>query len=208
MPKDTYFNLPEEKRNIIFDVAVKEFYEKGYDLANITHIVEKAKIAKGSFYQYFEGKEDLFRHVLFTTSEKKILYANPVIDSFDQLNFFDWFKQMLMMSLEFLKRYPDLAKISEDFWRHSNPRLKELILGEEMSRTQAFLTRFIEKGIQRNELTNDVPIELLTSFFSGHLANFTDYLTEKYHNLIDVSQEEFEQIVDSFVRLIHHGVHK
>ena len=53
MPKDTFFNLPEDKRALICKVALEEFGEYTFDQASINRIVAKAGIAKGSFYQYF-----------------------------------------------------------------------------------------------------------------------------------------------------------
>ena len=59
MPKETFLNLPEEKRNRILDAAIQEFAANPYDVASISNIVRKVGIAKGSFYQYFEDKKDL-----------------------------------------------------------------------------------------------------------------------------------------------------
>ena len=64
MPKETFFNLPEAKRQRIIDLALAEFAEKDYDTASISRIVSQAGIAKGSFYQYFENKEDLYTYLL------------------------------------------------------------------------------------------------------------------------------------------------
>jgi AcrR family transcriptional regulator len=48
------------KRDVIVKTAVDLFRDKGYDSTNIDDIVERAGIGKGTFYQYFKGKEDLF----------------------------------------------------------------------------------------------------------------------------------------------------
>ena len=60
MPYETFFNLPEEKRQTIFDILLEEFAENDYNSVSISRIVNRAGIAKGSFYQYFEDKKDLF----------------------------------------------------------------------------------------------------------------------------------------------------
>ena len=74
MPKDTFFNLPEDKRTLICDVAIDEFAEYPFDQASINRIVAKSGIAKGSFYQYFEDKKDLFLHIMQLIAEEKINY--------------------------------------------------------------------------------------------------------------------------------------
>ena len=61
MPKETFMNLPDAKKNKIIRAAKKEFERVPYEQASIKNIVEDANIARGSFYQYFESKEDLLR---------------------------------------------------------------------------------------------------------------------------------------------------
>lgn len=61
MPKETFLNLSEEKKNKIIKAAQNEFERVPLEQASIKNIVENAGIARGSFYQYFESKEDLMR---------------------------------------------------------------------------------------------------------------------------------------------------
>jgi AcrR family transcriptional regulator len=42
MPKEIFFNLPEEKRERITALAIEEFAENDYDLASISRIVSRA----------------------------------------------------------------------------------------------------------------------------------------------------------------------
>lgn len=64
MPKKTFFNLPNTKRDKIIECAKKEFSEYSFYDASINRIIKEAGIARGSFYQYFENKEDLFIYLL------------------------------------------------------------------------------------------------------------------------------------------------
>ena len=61
MPKETFLKLPEEKKNKIIKAAKKEFERVTFEQTSIKNIVEDADIARGSFYQYFDSKEDLLR---------------------------------------------------------------------------------------------------------------------------------------------------
>ena len=56
MPKDTFYNLSDEKREKILTAAKKEFARAGIKDSSIQKIIEDAKIPRGSFYQYFENK--------------------------------------------------------------------------------------------------------------------------------------------------------
>ena len=60
MCTETFLRLPEEKRNRFLEAAWEEFTSVPFEEASINKIVRRARIPRGSFYQYFSGKEDLF----------------------------------------------------------------------------------------------------------------------------------------------------
>lgn len=64
MPKQTFFNLPEEKRNHIIEVSIDEFTKAPYQNISINHLIRSMNIPTGSFYQYFEDKKDLYFYIL------------------------------------------------------------------------------------------------------------------------------------------------
>lgn len=64
MPKETFMKLPEEKKEKILKAAKKEFARVPFSETSIKNIVEDAGIARGSFYQYFETKEDLLEYII------------------------------------------------------------------------------------------------------------------------------------------------
>lgn len=64
MPKSTFYNLKKEKREKIEEALKKEFSENIFEKASVSNIIEKAGIPRGSFYQYFEDKEDALKYVI------------------------------------------------------------------------------------------------------------------------------------------------
>ncbi|MCK5761660.1 MAG: TetR family transcriptional regulator [Candidatus Izimaplasma sp.] len=64
MPKDTFFNLDEVKRNKIVEAAKVEFTNNPLRKSRVSNIIKKASIPKGSFYQYFEDLDDLYYYVI------------------------------------------------------------------------------------------------------------------------------------------------
>lgn len=64
MPKQTYFNLSEEKRNKIYETLVREFEENAVKDVTVKKIVEELNIPRGSFYQYFESVYESYFYVL------------------------------------------------------------------------------------------------------------------------------------------------
>lgn len=70
MPKETFLKLSKEKQQKIIKSAKKEFARAPIENVSIKNIVEDADIARGSFYQYFESKEDLLIYILKENSEE------------------------------------------------------------------------------------------------------------------------------------------
>lgn len=64
MCTETFRRLPEEKKNRFLDAAWEEFTRTPFEKASINKIVAKARVPRGSFYQYFADKEDLFFYLL------------------------------------------------------------------------------------------------------------------------------------------------
>ncbi|MGX7204792.1 TetR/AcrR family transcriptional regulator [Enterococcus pingfangensis] len=58
------------EKNVILQVAHDIFFKKGYKKTNISEIATKAKIAAGTFYNYFDSKESLFLEVYVQENER------------------------------------------------------------------------------------------------------------------------------------------
>lgn len=110
MPKETFFNLPDDKRQRIVDVAIDEFAENDYPNVSISRFVDRAGIAKGSFYQYFEDKEDLFRHLMdIAAREKQAFLGEPPPDP--QMDIFAYLNWLMREGLRFEFAHPRLSQV-------------------------------------------------------------------------------------------------
>ena len=64
MPKETFFNLDEDKRNKIIEAAKVEFTANPLRKSRVSNIIKEASIPRGSFYQYFDDLDDLYYYVI------------------------------------------------------------------------------------------------------------------------------------------------
>ena len=53
------------KEREIIEAAIEVFSERGYEKSSVSLIAERAGIATGGIYNYFNNKEHLFRTVLY-----------------------------------------------------------------------------------------------------------------------------------------------
>lgn len=53
-----------EKQARIINAAMKEFVKSGYDKASTNKIVKEANISKGSLFNYFHSKKELYLYLI------------------------------------------------------------------------------------------------------------------------------------------------
>ena len=55
MPKEVYLRLPEEKKKRVKEAIAEELSRVSLEDFSIRRVTKRAEIARGSFYQYFDG---------------------------------------------------------------------------------------------------------------------------------------------------------
>jgi hypothetical protein len=110
MPRDTFLKLDDNKRKLFLHEAYKEFSINSYEGASITRLVKTLGIAKGSVYQYFNDKEDLYCYLVEDASSR----LGNLLDKacpFKGEAFFEWYKKLLIVELKFYLSFPKYAKM-------------------------------------------------------------------------------------------------
>jgi AcrR family transcriptional regulator len=70
----------------LLDAAAEEFGEKGFHEAGISRITQRAGVAIGSFYTYFDSKEEIFTALVRDLSDQVRDFVAPrIVDQADQL---------------------------------------------------------------------------------------------------------------------------
>jgi AcrR family transcriptional regulator len=178
MPKSTFFNLPEEKRSLILDLAIEEFAERDYKSASISNIVSRAGIAKGSLYQYFEDKHDLYLYLIELAGEEKkaFLASHPPPDP--AMNVFDYLRWLMQMGAKFELSNPKLAQVAYRALFSDRP------FGDEpfTQLRQSVLTYYeslVKLGIQQGVIDPDIDLSLAVFLFSSIFNEFGRYLIDR-----------------------------
>ncbi len=122
---------------------------RGFDNASINRIVEKADIAKGSFYQYFEDKGDLYKHILTRIGEEKLAYITPALQNPADLDFFSFLEEIYRSGLAFAKDHPQKGRVAFEIYKNqTNPLFKE-IYQEAMSSGKLFYESLLDQAISK-----------------------------------------------------------
>ena len=71
--------MKSNKKRELIDSSYNLFITKGYDNTSIDEIIKEVNIAKGTFYYYFESKEEILNQVINTMIDKEIEKASQFI---------------------------------------------------------------------------------------------------------------------------------
>lgn len=79
MPKQTFFNLSGRKRTRLMDALKAEFAAHPYSRASVERVTVAAGVSKGSFYQYFEDKQDAYTYLVTELMSSRIDVAGAPV---------------------------------------------------------------------------------------------------------------------------------
>lgn len=71
----------ELRKQELLNIAYKLFITKGYENTSIDEIISEANIAKGTYYYYFESKENTLEEVINMMIDKEVKKAKQVLNS-------------------------------------------------------------------------------------------------------------------------------
>lgn len=193
MPKDTFYNLSKEKKDQIYKIAIEEFANYSYEKVSVTRIVEKAGIAKGSFYQYFENKKDLFMYIIDEIGKAKMESMTSLIENIDKMDFFEFLRQLFRKGIEFGKSKPELAKVLDRIMNEMPKEIKAEIYKEGEIKSLEMFENLLKTAIEKGQLRSDLDVRLV-SYMITHLS----LAISQYHfQDMPVKEENFDKIIDT-----------
>ena len=95
--------LREERKKMVVRCAKAVFSQKGYYQASISDIIQRAGIARGTFYLYFQSKRDVFNSILDELAKDlegviKRINLDPSASTLEQLR--SILRSIIMLALE------------------------------------------------------------------------------------------------------------
>ena len=105
MPKNAFFSLPGKKQDDFFDLALDVFAQQPYHQASLSSLLKNAGIPKGTFYQYFSDKLDLYDHLVSNVFTMKQFYLKSRMPQHTD-DFYRYFETLLRLETGFRLQHP------------------------------------------------------------------------------------------------------
>jgi AcrR family transcriptional regulator len=163
-------NLKKDKKDRIVEAAARTFAQKGYAGASVADIAFKAGIGKGTVYEYFNSKEDLF-FAVFEWFIWKTDAAAKVGISVLGGSASERLKAMSESIMSMWDAIEDVFTLTMEFWAASassqiRDRIKNAfrLLYAEFRKTVVGL---VQDGIDRGEFRTDINPEPIAAALVG-----------------------------------------
>ncbi|WP_105616236.1 TetR/AcrR family transcriptional regulator [Vallitalea okinawensis] len=203
MPSQTFFNLPEEKKSKILHAAIDEFARTTYKDSSIAHIIKAAGIPRGSFYQYFEDKKDLYMYIIDTLAAEKAEVFKPIFVEMDQYSFSELYTKLCYLGVDFGLEHPKYLAISE--FLLMDTELKKEVYSKHKSKSDNIYTIMLNQANARGELREGIDIKIA----SDMLFTVSNTMIENYYK--ENPKDHFQNLkeyMDGMIDILKHGLLK
>lgn len=206
MPKETFLNLPQEKKEKIFREAIREFGEQGYEKGNISNIAKGAGIAKGSLYQYFHDKKGLYMYCVKESYSISMTYASLKIKNIEEINIIDFFYEGFKDTWPFLIEEQDLYRFLLTLSYDNKHNIKDEALTYILEQGRTFMRNLIDTNKEKGYIKKDISTESILVFIEGISARMKEYMRdfaeESHKNAYDMKFEDYEKFIKEITYLV------
>lgn len=207
MPKQTFLNLPEEKRKALLEIALDEFANNDYNTASVSKIVEKAGIAKGSVYQYFEDKQDLFLYLLDYANQEMLsaIQGTPPPDS--NADFFETLRWQMSVTVQAAMKYPVHSKLARRAYSSPLP-FHDAILEKAKKIRQEHFQAMVARAQASGQLNPGLDPAVVTVMVQGLMSDLGLFLQSKFAKRKGdwISLPEVSEVFDQVIAVLKSGL--
>jgi AcrR family transcriptional regulator len=204
VPKETWLNLPDAKRERITKAALNEFGARGFSAGSLNVIAREAGIAKGSIFQYFEDKLDLFDTVCEAGSTA---IAEATIGAVDtNVPFFDLLHDLVVTWTAYFRARPNDQRWAFAAANEIEPAARRAVRSVANLHYEKAFRPVVEQAIARGELRDDADPDLvisMTVLVLRHLNSAPfDPVGDPAISFVDMTDADVDDLALEYVNLL------
>lgn len=158
----------EQKSEELLEKGMEILWSKGYNATSVNDIVQAADVPKGSFYFYFDSKEDFAVKALDTYFAKNYLPAKEILDDTSRspkqrlLDFYEFRCAVLKNELE-CKMGCLACNLGTEMAEHSEKIRSAIVAKEDKIRNE--IAQVVHEAQINGEMDNDLEPRDIVAFF-------------------------------------------
>ena len=207
MPKATFTHLPDEKRERILRTATRLFAERGFNRTDMDEIAKRSGVAKGSLYNYFRSKDDLFLYVCrdAIARSRKATWGE-VQDHWDIYEVVD---HIFRSHVRFEFSNPEYHRLLLNFSSARMDRFADQLALESEQHTSRRLKRLLSEGIRQGIVRRDLDVSMTAFMINSLYILFMASLVSRYYQIrmkeyLDIAEDLTPQTMECYLKRVIH----
>ena len=139
----------EKRKQELLEIAYRMFISRGYENTSIDDIIDEAGIAKGTYYYYFESKEQTLEAVIEMMIENETAAAASIVDSDIPV------LQKIVGIIGSIRPAPEEQPIEGALMRPENIIMHQKIKRRLVEKVVPVLSRVVEEGVEQGIFSCD-----------------------------------------------------
>ena len=156
----------KSRRDELLEAAGELFLKKGYRDTSVNSIVESIGVSKGTFYYYFDSKEDMLDGLVEKLSEPIYEEIDEIV-SRDSSTAIEKLNEVFAASRQIkLDRIDEVLRILRLIYRPENLRLLNRIETSTIDEIAPKISRIVRQGVEEGSLDTQFPEDVSRLIFS------------------------------------------
>jgi len=178
-------NLNSEKQAEIINAAIKEFVNNGYEKASTNEIVKKANISKGSLFNYFNNKRDLYLYLI----EHSIQVIEKFYEQIDvsETDLFKRIEDIGLQKLYFHQKFPHVFDFLASSIQEESAEVRDAIK-QKVNPVYDEGTDKIYENIDYSKFREDIDIEKAIEIMNWTMFGFGEKGLKQINSFENISE--------------------
>lgn len=187
-------NIPKDKEELIYQVSLKEFAEKGYELASTNNIVKECGFSKGTLFNYVKNKRSLYLFVI----EKTLNDIGIAIEkelNIKSADMFEKIKEIQKIKLNIFLKYPNENKLIIQAFTEVDEDIKDKFSIKYEKYSKMFFD-LMTTNVDYSKFKDGIDIEMTLSTIILTMNGLSEKISRKYRNNQEKMIKDLEEIIE------------
>ncbi|MGM0419932.1 MAG: TetR/AcrR family transcriptional regulator [Bacillota bacterium] len=155
----------DERKQQFIEIAFRLFNQKGYEDTSVQDILDEIGLARGTFYYYFDSKEDILEELTTLMMDKiaeipRGIVAREDLTALEKLN--KYFKDVVLFKQARMDKFIPMV---EGIYGEKNTKLEMKLYQQSEKMIKPLIRSIIDQGIAEGSFQIDYPEEAASFYF-------------------------------------------
>jgi len=203
MARPRFSNLDRETRHRILETAAVEFAKRGFEGVSLNQLIDQVGMSKGSFYYYFDDKEDLFTTVVDFAWKVVLPVEDFDLAAYDSDTFWPGLQLLMREARAKVRDNPWLVGFTRLMYDPPESVTVREALAQKFDEARKWQAELIRHGQGLGTVRADLPAELLQVLLIGADEAGDRWFVQNWDHFDEEELERlFEEVFAIFRRML------